>query len=154
MAKKKVYFYFYLYLLYFYLFMFIFCHKNRRLILNNPMSQQWFFLLAYCLIVSSFVFWWSRTKSSFSKVSIVLLLSRALFCILLVLSGLNKLSQKCTWKIVTELRSCTLSSTIDIFTKSRSLSLLPKAWIKWKKIVDVSLKASSSFLKALCLINF
>ena len=47
---------------------------------------------------------------------------------------------------VTELRSCTLSSTIHIFTKSRSLSLLPKPWIKWKKLLAVSRKASSSFL--------
>ena len=46
---------------------------------------------------------------------------------------------------VTELRSCTLSSIIHIFTKSRSLSLLPKGWIKWKKLLAVLLKASSSF---------
>ena len=47
---------------------------------------------------------------------------------------------------VTELRSCTLSSSIHIFTKSRSLILLPKAWTKWKKLLSVSLKESSSFL--------
>ena len=34
------------------------------------------FLLAYCLIVASFVSWSSRTKSSLSKVSIALVLSR------------------------------------------------------------------------------
>ena len=47
---------------------------------------------------------------------------------------------------VTESRSCTLSSAIHIFIKSCSMSLLPKAWIKWKKLVAVSLKTSSSFL--------
>ena len=44
------------------------------------------------------------------------------------------------------MRSCTLSSIIHIFTKSRSLSFLPKGWIKWKKLLAVLLKASSSFL--------
>ena len=47
---------------------------------------------------------------------------------------------------VTESRSCILSSTIHIFTKLRSLSLLPKAWTKWKKLRAVLPKPSSSFL--------
>ena len=46
----------------------------------------------------------------------------------------------------TEMRSCILFSNILIFAKPRSLSLLQKVWIKWKKLVAVSLKASSSFL--------
>ena len=89
-----------------------------------------------------------KRKSSFSKVSLVLLFSRSLSCILLFLLGLNKLLYKYIWKIpqVTELRSCTLSSTIHIFTKSRGLNLLPKAYTKWKNFVAISLKTSSSFL--------
>ena len=47
---------------------------------------------------------------------------------------------------VTKSTSCTLSSAIHIFTKSCSMSLLPKACIKWKKLITVFLKASSSFL--------
>ena len=47
---------------------------------------------------------------------------------------------------VTESRSCILSSTIHIFIKLRSLSLLPKAWTKWKKLWAVLLKPSSPFL--------
>ena len=69
-------------------------------------------------------------------------------CILLFSLALNRLQRKYIWKIlqVTELKSCTLSSTIHIFTKSRSLSLLPKASTKWKKLVAVLLKESSFFL--------
>ena len=79
-------------------------------------------LLTYCLIVASVVSWSSRTKSSFIKVYIVLLLSLALSCILLFSFGLNKLSKKYSWKIlqVTKSRFCTLSSTIHVFTKLRS----------------------------------
>ena len=46
---------------------------------------------------------------------------------------------------VTEFRSWTLSSNVQIFIKSRSLNLLPKAWTKWKKLLAVSLKTSSPF---------
>ena len=48
-------------------------------------------LFAYCLIISSFVPWLSRTNNSLSKISIVFLLSRFLSCILLYWSGLKKL---------------------------------------------------------------
>ena len=48
-------------------------------------------------------------------------------------------------KLIVDLARYPLPSTIHIFTKSLSLSLLPKAWIKWKKLVAVSLKESSSF---------
>ena len=47
---------------------------------------------------------------------------------------------------VTKLRSCTLCSTIHIFTKSRSLRLFPKDCKKQKKSRAVSLRLSSSFL--------
>ena len=105
------------------------------------------FSLAYCWIVASFVSWSSRTKSSLNNVSIVFLFNRFLSCILLFSFGSNKFSKKYIWKIpqVTKFRSCTLSSTIYIFTKSPSLSLLPKACTKWKKFIAVSLKTSSSF---------
>ena len=106
-------------------------------------------LFVYCLIISSFVDWSSRSNNSLSKSYFVFLLSCFLSCIWLFWSGLNKLSLKNIWNNphVTESRSSTLSSTIHIFTKSLSLSLLPKPWIKWKKLVAVSLKASSSFSK-------
>ena len=101
------------------------------------------FLLAYCLVVSSFLTFSLRTKSLLSKVSTILFFSRFWSCILLFSFGLNKLSSKYIWKIpkVTKLRSCTFSSTIHIFTKS--CSWLLKASTKWKKAV--SIKASSSF---------
>ena len=108
--------------------------RNKRFV---NYYKRMLFSLAYCWILASFVAWSSRTKSSLSKVSIVLLLSRFLFCILLFSFRLNKFSKKYILKIpqVMELRSWTLSSTIHIFTKSHSLSLLPEACTKWKKIV-------------------
>ena len=45
-----------------------------------------------------------------------------------------------------ESRSCNLSSTIQIFTKFLSLSLIPKAWTKRKKFLVVSLRESISSL--------
>ena len=122
--------------------------------LNTPIKKYFYCIVILCLFaccsfISSFVFWSLRTNNSLSKISTVFLLSGFLFCILLFWSALNKLSEiwKYIWNIphVTQSRSCTLSSTIHIFTKSLSLSFLPKAWIKWKKIVAESLKASSSF---------
>ena len=59
------------------------------------------------------------------------------------------------WKIpqIIEFKSCTLTFTIQIFTKFLSLSLMPKASMKQKKFVVVSLRESSStfdkFLSAL-----
>ena len=110
------------------------------------------FSLAYCWIIAWFLSWSSRAKSSLSKDSIVFLFNRFLSCIFLFSFGLNKFSKKYIWKIlqVTQFRSCTLSSTIYIFTKSPSLSLLPKVCTKLKKFIAVSLKASSSlFVKLL-----
>ena len=45
---------------------------------------------------------------------------------------------------VHEFRSCNRSSNIQIFTKLRSLSLIPKAFMKWKKSFAVLLRESSS----------
>ena len=54
-------------------------------------------LFAYCLIISSFVYWSSRSNNSLSKIYFVFLLSRFLSCIWLFWSGLNKLSRKNIW---------------------------------------------------------
>ena len=43
---------------------------------------------------------------------------------------------------ITESRFCILSFNIHAFTKLHSLSLFPKAWTKWKKLLAVSLKPS------------
>ena len=65
----------------------LFCENSQQLINSCQLFLQegiyhiilLLVLLAYCLIVASFVSWSSRTKSSFSKASIVLLLSLVLY---------------------------------------------------------------------------
>ena len=84
----------------------LFLHNSRKKRSVNHCKRM-LFSLTYCWIVTSFLSWSSRTTSLLSKVSIVLWFNRFLFCILLFLFGLNKLSKKYIWKIpqVTELRS-------------------------------------------------
>ena len=107
-------------------------------------------LLDYALIMSSFLSWLSSVKSSLSKISIAFLFSLVLFCILLFLSGLNKLSEKYIWKIlqVTLSRSWIRSSTTQNLQNHEVQAYLQKTeQIKEeKKSLAVSPKLLSSFL--------
>ena len=102
------------------------------------------FSLAYCLIVASFFSWSSRTKSLLSKVSIAPLFKSFLILHPDFFVRIKQVVVKLYLKYATGHRIEVLYSIFHdpYIYKIMEFEFAAKAWIKWKKLLAVSLKAS------------